>query len=590
MANGNHQRSAPPIPFLTAVWAGMSREEIKAGLRNGDIVRPGRPPDWLDEGTDPGPAGPEGAIVAGPPASADRARVNSWFKSLDPDLQPPVFEKMWNGAGSDDSERATNLTSYLSRLLVTRDPAEASADASGTDDAARLDSILSSGEHHAKVVDLGGKTGADLAALADTDIGYRYALVHLDAFAMTESEGLFAGANVDGALDRIDADTGATMFSDAWLGDRGKFLAWKLSGESGAAITVEGAEDWTFIDRGIKDADGKPLALEIKASEANARQNQLVFGTADDEVFKGVSGSDRVYAGAGDDVLRGGRGSDRLEGGDGDDLVMGGAGNDEIAGGRGNDELDGGGGNDRLEGGSGDDAYVIHAGDGADTIVDADGVGSIELDGDALQGTMQAGGDKWTSADEKVEFTFDGDLQTGGTLTISSFADGASHEGPAQNTITVNDWKNGDLGITLGDEIDALQPAENDASVQVSSGPVGEGATETRFDFDAALESLLGNGSPMLRTIDRASYQRGIEASSAVLEPPDISAAVNFGDSAVLGAVTEAAMADALAADYASDSFDSFEPTQMRAIPNVDVASLMELKQAGLEVRGRAGA
>src|SRR4029079_9498770 len=108
------------------------------------------------------------------------------------------------------------------------------------------------------------------------------------------NDALFAGANADGSLDRVDANTGEPRLTDAWLSDRGKFLAWKLSQDGGDPIAVAGNQDWTFIDRGITGADGKPLKVEIKAGVADASHNQVAFGTGGDEVFKGVDGSDRI--------------------------------------------------------------------------------------------------------------------------------------------------------------------------------------------------------------------------------------------------------------------------------------------------------
>ena len=633
MANENQQRIAPPIPFLTAVWAGMTREDILAGLRNGDIDRPGRLPDWAAGLDDPAAPTASRTGAAATSLDVDRARVNGWFKSLDPALSTSTFDAIWSKAGATDRERAAKLTSQLSRLFLEQDAAD-------NDAAAGLDAHLARGARHAKIVDLTGRTGDELAALAKTDVGYRYALAHLDSFAVTGNRRLFSDANADGSLNLFDGETGEALASDAWLADRGKFLAWKLCSDSGEAMTVSGHQDWTFVDRELKDADGRPLTVEIKTGAANAGQNQVVFGTAGDEVFKGVSGSDRIYAGAGDDVLRGGRGGDHLEGGDGDDLAMGGAGNDEMLGGRGDDELDGGRGDDHLAGGAGNDTYVIDAGDGVDTIVDTDGVGTIELNGDALGGTMQGSDGKWLSADGNVQFTFSGDLDAGGTLTISTFAEGASHDGQPVNKITVNDWKNGDLGITLADDTDddstqdhnidtsagseasgqssadvasdtweddvgsslegggsvtngeasagAVQVGSDGQASQVASQAGGEGAPGMQFDFDAAIESLLGDTASSFTAVEPANFERAIQSFSGVLEPPDVSAASYLGNASEVGAVTEAAMADALAGDYASDAVDGFEPTHAQAIPSIEIASLMEMKQAGLEVRSRA--
>jgi hypothetical protein len=619
VANQNPQRIGPPIPFLTAVWAGMSRDDLLAGLRNGDIERPARLPDWA-RGLDG--AAPPTAAASGARA-ADREHVRSWFQALDPALQASSFDAIWAKAGATDEARAAKLTSCLSQLLSR--PGDTGRDA-GADPVAQLDALLATGDRHATVVELGGKTGEELAMLAETDAGYRHALARLDSFALTNSEGLFP------ASDPADGGAGHDAESGAWLSDRGKFLAWKLSQDAGEPVAVAGRDDWTFVDQGSQGADGTPFTVDVRTGRRDASRNQVVFGTAGDEVFKGVDGSDRVYAGGGDDVLRGGRGADRLEGGDGDDLAMGGAGNDEVIGGRGDDELDGGRGDDRLEGGSGHDTYLIDSGDGADTILDVDGAGNIELDGDALRGALEAVDGKWLSADGKVQFALDGDLTAGGTLTISTFAGSASDGEPPQNTITVNNWKNGDLGITLGADSgdgepapldslpvtssadlasrtwkgqgatsldgsgiltgaassEAMQAAADNGGAHVAPYAGAEGAVESQSDYDAALASLLGNRDPTFNTVDPTSYRDAIDAFSGVLEPPDVSGIGNAGDSFGVSAVTEAAMMDAIAGDYAGNTFDNFEPTPASAIPPVDVASLMELKQAGVGTRSNA--
>jgi hypothetical protein len=615
----------------------MSHDDIRAGLRNGDIVRPGRLPDWAADADEAGST----AALGDAPGNAqgvDRARVNAWFQRLDPGLSATAFESIWNKAGATDADRAAGLTSYLSRLLLPDGFTDSAGNTARNPEASALDALLEASEPHGTIVELGGKTGQELAALAKTDVGYRYALAHLDPFAVTGNRGVFAQANADGSLDRFDADTGDALVSDAWLSDRGKFLAWRLRGESGEAMATEGNQDWTFIDRGTRGADGAPLQLQIKTGATDAGRNQVVFGTSADEVFKGVAGSDRIYAGGGDDVLRGGAGADRLEGGDGDDLAMGGAGNDELVGGRGDDELVGGRGDDRLEGGAGNDTYAIDTGDGADTIVDTDGDGTIELDGDALHGTMHSSNGAWESADRNLKFTFTGDLATGGTLTISKFADDTGQGGSPDSTVTVNNWKNGDLGITLaGDPLDDapetspqgegndLPPPstadlnsqtwedqnvlsldgggnvshdaapQQDVQIAADNGygdPFyggGEGAIQSPTDFDAALESLLGNSDSTFAPVDPNAYQQAVQAFSGVLAPPDVPEAGFSNDALDVGAVTEAAMADALAGDYASDALDTFEPPYAQVIPSVDVASLMEMKRAGMEVRRSAG-
>ena len=303
--------------------------------------------------------------------------------------------------------------------------------------------------------------------------------------------------------------------------------------------------------------------------------------------------------------MRGGGSGDHLEGGAGDDLVMGGAGADELIGNQGDDEIEGGRGDDRLEGGSGDDTYVIESGDGEDTIVDADGLGAIELDGVAIEGTMTADGDKWRSSDGRMEFALSGDAQTGHSLTIKSFADGATDGDAPANTLHVKDWKNGDLGITLAgvpttkhpdaetdarampdpgasasgsdesesaaeesagdltsgsddvaaeDEVAAQMLAPVDPTEILGSALVGEGGVPT-FDFDSALEALLGTNDAFA-TLDPATVQNAIEAFSGVLEAPDVSTHL-LSNSDVTGAVTANDVADALANDVSAEDLEA---------------------------------
>lgn len=590
-----------PIPYITAVWTGMSRDDILAGLRAGSILPPagatrGWRPDFHSAGeTGSGAADDEAAKV-------DRDRVQGWFEAIDPELPQATFDTIWARAGTDDAARAETLTSYLESLLPN----------AATDVAKAIDAFVADPAHRAKVVDLSATTGDELATLAKHDAGYRHALANLHPLALTGNRALLAGVNADGHLDRFDPDSGEALISDAWLADRGKFLAWKTAQESGTAMAVAGSEDWTFVDRGMTGSDGKPLAISIKTGAADAGQNQVVFGNEDAETLKGVSGSDRIYAGGGDDVVRGGAGGDHLEGGTGDDLVIGGRGDDEVAGNQGDDELEGGAGhdvlqggagddvltggrgNDRLEGGSGDDTYVVDSGDGTDTIVDADGVGHIELDGAEVSGTMAAGEGKWTSADGRLEFELAGETGEPGTLTIKAF-EGTDRGAAPLNVIEVRNWKNGDLGITLagsaagadsafaggpnfsvsGPEISVLSPAEMAAfageeasaamagteasteSLFATRSGVGEGAMAESFDFDSALASLLGINDSGFSALDPATVQSAMDAFSGVLEPPDVAFGAIGDNGGVSGAVTDADVAEALAGDVSIDDMES---------------------------------
>jgi len=504
-----------PIPYITAVWSGMDHEELIAGLRAGTILAPsGSPKGWLppdiSSASQQGANEASGTVpVEAAAVAIDRTKVKGWFDGLDPNLDAKTFDSIWSGAGANDAARATTLTSYLTQALLGKSAmTEASDDGremTSSATVAALDAFVADPAHHATVVDLTAKTGAELAALAETDIGYRHALVEMQPLALIGNRALFAAQNADGHLDRFDPDTGESLLSDAWLGDRSKFLAWKNAENAGQDLTIDGAQSWTFVDRGTRDAAGKPMTLELRSSAADATPNQVVFGSEEPEVIKGQGGTDRIYGGGGDDVLRGGAGADHLEGGAGDDLALGSAGNDELLGNQGADELDGGAGadrlaggsgddlltggrgNDRLDGGAGNDIYAIDAGDGTDTIVDADGIGSIVLDDSNIEGTMLRADDKWLSADGRLEFGFSGDAEEGGTLTIQAFDADADHTGPAATVLQVKNWKNGDLGITLGDL--GGQSAANGPDPSMSGSAGGEGALTTAAASDPVVST-----------------------------------------------------------------------------------------------------
>ena len=592
MANQSNVASAPtgqslPIPYLTAVWAGVPMDEILAGLTAGNILAP--------------PGAPAG----------------------------------WRPAGAGPARGSTAATSAL----------EADARAaiqSASQDVGALDRRIDDAAHRANVVDLRGKTGAELAELAATDIGYRYALEHMQPLARVGNRNLYATVNADGHLDRFDPDTGEALLSDAWLADRGKFMAWRSAEIAGAEPSLVSAQGWTFTDHGQVGVDGKPLVIDLQGTDATAVRHQVIFGNSTAETLRGGNGTDRIYGGAGDDMLRGGAGADRLEGGDGDDVVLGGVGNDQLLGNRGADELDGGGGRDTLAGGSGDDmlaggggddhleggtgrdVYTFDAGDGRDTVADTDGLGEIVIDGIAVSGSMAQAGDAWTTADGRFGMDFDGGDGGTGTLTIRSTAADAS----AADAITIEAWTNGDLGISLdglddaasADATDAQDgnalaadvvtdatsqdatmspaihygdtaPYQSTSSADVpadaataatssstadegtgasSDAPGGDGngshggsagSPAEAVDFDTALTSLLCSQDSAFEAIDPARVQQAIDAFSGVLEAPDVPQAA--AEHTASDALTDADIADALAANSADYDADEVAGTDV---------------------------
>ncbi len=123
-----------------------------------------------------------------------------------------------------------------------------------------------------------------------------------------------------------------------------------------------------------------------------------IVGTSGNDVIRGTSRDDVIFAGAGNDQIRGASGSDVICGGDGNDtiygdsqrdVIFGDAGNDVLHGGSDADEVHGGDGNDEIYGNSQSDRLFGNAGN--DTI--NGGPDADTLDGgpgnDILNGSFQ---------------------------------------------------------------------------------------------------------------------------------------------------------------------------------------------------------
>ncbi len=255
--------------------------------------------------------------------------------------------------------------------------------------------------------------------------------------------------------------------------------------ESDVGATFDGGagDDLLYGGGGDDDLRGRNGNDLIEGGSGNdilagGRGNDILYGNADNDILRGEQGRDTLTGNSGEDTLYGGDGRDELFGhsrdglddDDATDTLYGEGGNDTLVGGGGADVLEGGDGNDklygndhlsedddnaadRLIGGSGKDQYFV--GDG-DTVIDSDGKGSVAFNGITLTGGEKkpdddgetdcedSGGSDHSSDDEEVYEGSNGETyrKSGSGLTVEY--NGAS--------LTIENWSDGDLGITLKDE------------------------------------------------------------------------------------------------------------------------------------------
>jgi Ca2+-binding RTX toxin-like protein len=280
----------------------------------------------------------------------------------------------------------------------------------------------------------------------DTGLATRYALKELNPFVLSGNAALYAP---------FGEALKAEHFSNAYLTDRVAFL-YNLR-------DINIADSKTLFGRFLVNTSGEKILFSDLSTRTQiffTPQEQDVPSNTDKRVIFGSDAADNITGQAN---------ADRLYGGDGNDILSG---ND------GADYLEGNLGNDRLYGGVGNDTYVYLGKEGNDTIIDSDGFGKILYSGRDLSGAKnQVGNNTELFNDGTYSYRFLGDLTAGGVLTITK-------DGDLDGKITVQNFKNGNLGITLNFQQAASTPI--DRTIVGDLHPVDFNADPniTEFHFD----------------------------------------------------------------------------------------------------------
>jgi hypothetical protein len=423
--------------------------------------------------------------------------LSALFSKIDRGFTAAKLSDLFRVSGADEAQASLSLFNTLRCIILsdTSDIPTTGDDApvklqAGLD---RLTAALDTGAFTGGVVSLVGMSGQQVASLAASHIGVRYSIANFVPFAIIGATDVYARHNLDGSMTRFDPATGVSLISTEYLGDRSQLFAARLASGNASQIAITGNQSFLIDDRSRRNPDGSSTRTQLTADSPNRPVGRVTFGAdnTDGEIVAGGTGNDRLYGGGGDDNIRGGAGDDYIEGGLGNDYIQGGIGNDTLVGGLGDDEIEGGLGNDvvqagegddvitggmgddRMDGGNGFDTYVINANDGNDVIMDSDGLGEVIYAGASLRGSTTASGGKYVSADGKITYSFAGDIDEGGVLTITT-------EG---GRIKIRDFRNGMLGITLGDGSPGALFAPADPPVELPDGANRDSLRNRYTDF-----------------------------------------------------------------------------------------------------------
>lgn len=213
--------------------------------------------------------------------------------------------------------------------------------------------------------------------------------------------------------------------------------------------------------------------------------------------FDGGAGNDVIIAGtSGESTINGGDDNDVIIGGDAYDIIKGEAGADNIEAGAGGDLITGGAGSDYMRGGSGADDYIFET-SAFDTDLISDDSGKLSLS----SGAILSGG-----AYQAKSLAFEGEGYEYRKFQIGNFsALMINAKGDENNTIFIDRWQEGQLGINLSGQDTAPQrpnitpttvnsrPENNNVDVIRSDG--GDGGLGNDILIGTGAQSLLSGGA-----------------------------------------------------------------------------------------------
>ncbi|MEN8180787.1 MAG: hypothetical protein ABFS39_19505 [Pseudomonadota bacterium] len=163
--------------------------------------------------------------------------------------------------------------------------------------------ILKQEYQNLQIIDLSDDTQQQLVDGANEQLAIRYALTHLDPFAVTGSDDLFIPHNQNGELDIYNKDTHEGTLTENYLQDRAEFLI--LLNQGGLTDASVRGETIEFFDK-INDE------LAHYDNTKGGDRSRYHFGSNSNDRLEGARNEDHLYGGAGDDTLKGNGGADYL--------------------------------------------------------------------------------------------------------------------------------------------------------------------------------------------------------------------------------------------------------------------------------------